>query len=295
MRVNPDNEASAAIRGTGRRTMSLFERVAMSSALAITMMLVSSLGATPAEAGNQERSDKHYLIDKKHLHDLKVKVDEMKDRMKRQRYGSGDGSSQSLSAQVMELQNQIAALSTVNTSLMTQLQTAVSEIALLRNRVNTLELNSGGSSSELASLAKYVTVDTNPINGVKGPHIIFHDANVHIRSGSNMTDDGGLLRGLGNLFIGYNESPDPSVVYDVVGCDRAATGSHNLVVGKGNLVTSYGSAVLGSQNCVTAKQASILGGEVNEAHLSMSAILGGNRSVIYDYNRPYATLPQVPQ
>ena len=306
MRVNFSNvETVAAMCGARHRKMSLFGRVAMSSALAIMMMtLIIPIGEATAGSGDQERSGKHSLIDHQRLQHLKAKIAELKDRAKHHHggSGSGDGSYQALQAQVTDLQNQVGALSSVNTSLVTQLQTTVNEIDLLRGQMNRIEQNSGGSSSALASLAKYVAVDTNMINGVKGPHIIFHDANVHIRSGppTGATDDRGSLTGLGNLFIGYNELPDSSIVYDGLGCDRNVTGftwpgSHNLVIGGGNLATSYGSAVLGSQNCVTSKQATILGGEVNEAHLDSSAILGGNRSVTYDYNRTYTTLPQVPR
>ncbi len=300
MRVNSSRIKTVAAKcGTKYRRMSLFGRVAVSSALAIiTMILIIPAGEATAGSGDQGRSGKHSLIDRQHLQDLKKKIAEMKDRVRHNQHnggsGNGDDDYRGLQDQVTDLMSQVGTLSSVNTSLVTQLQAAVAEIALLQGRVTTLEQSSSGSSSSLTSLAKYVTVDTNPINGVKGPHVIFRGANVHIQSGSNMTDDGGLLRGLGNLFIGYNESPDPSIVYDGVGCDRTATGSHNLVLGKGNLVTSYGSTVLGSQNCVTGRQATILGGEVNEAHAQWSTVLGGNRSVTYDYNRIYSTLPRVP-
>jgi hypothetical protein len=263
----------------------IFRRVAMPSALAIIMMTITiPIVEATAKSEDNERSAKHHLIDQNRLHNLKTKVAEMKEQEKHHHPASesGGGSSQGLTAQVAALQNQVA-----------QLQTAVAEIALLGSRVSIIEKNSGGSSpTVLTTLAKYVTVDTNTINGVKGPHIIFRGVNVHIQSGSTMTDDGGLvLTGLGNLFIGYNENPDPSIVYDIVGCERAATGSHNLVIGKGNLVTSYGSAVLGAQNCATAKQTTILGGEVNEAHADSSTILGGNRWGTY--TTKYQTFPMI--
>ena len=299
MRVNFSNgETVAAMCEARHRKVSLFGRVAMSSALAIMMMTpIIPIGEATAGSGDQKQSGKHYLVDQKSLQDLKAKVDEMKDQGKdRQHHDgseSGDGSSHGLRLQVTELQKQVSTLSSVNASLVTQLQTAVADIALLRGQMNTLATKSGGSTpAVLAALANYVTVDTNLRNGVKGPHIIFHGANVHIQSGSTMTDDGGLvLTGLGNLFIGYNESPDPSIVYDIAGCDRAVTGSHNLVMGKGNLATSYGSAVVGSQNCVTGQQASILGGEVNEAHADWSTILGGNRWGTY--TTKYQTFPVI--
>jgi len=299
MRANLSNvETVAAMCGAGHRKRSLFRRIVMSSALAIVMMtVIIPVGEATAGSENQERSGKHYLFDPKRMQDFKTKIAEMKDQEKHHhgRSESGGGSSQDLPAQVAALQNQVATLSSVNTSLVTQLQTAIAEIALLGGRVSTIEKNSGGSNpAVLASLAKYVVVDTNTINGVKGPHIIFRGANVHVQSGSTMTDDGGLvLTGLGNLFIGYNESPDPSIVYDIAGCDRAVTGSHNLVIGKGNLVTSYGSMVMGAQNCATGKQATILGGEVNESHGDWSTILGGTRRGTFIDAPKYQTVPTI--
>lgn len=295
MRVTLSNvETVAAMCGAGHRKRSIFGRIAMSSALAIVMMtVIIPVGEAKAGSEDQERSGKHYLFDQKRMQELKTRIAEMKDQEKHHHSGSGSGggSSQDLPAQVTALQTQVATL----TSLVTQLQTAVTAMAPLGDRVSAIEKNSGGSSpAVLAALAKYVAVDTNAINGVKGPHIIFRGANVHIQSGSTMTDDGGLvLTGLGNLFIGYNESPDPSIVYDIAGCDRAATGSHNLVIGKGNLVTSYGSAVMGAQNCVTGKQATILGGEVNESHGDLSTILGGTRRGTFIAATKYITVPTI--
>ena len=109
-----------------------------------------------------------------------------------------------LQAQVTELQTGVTALGNTNSTLLAALQTAQSQITTLQTKVAALEAaGSGGAGG--ASFAKYITVDPNPINGVNGPHLIFTGVNVHIRSGSGVTDDGGNPSGLGNLILGYNE------------------------------------------------------------------------------------------
>ena len=77
---------------------------------------------------------------------------------------------------------------------------------------------------------------------VAGDNIYITGANLHVRSGSGITD--GPVNGLGNLIIGYNEGRGP-------GSDNR-TGSHNLVVGSKNNYASYGGIVAGLQGGVTA-------------------------------------------
>src|SRR6266446_3638022 len=92
-----------------------------------------------------------------------------------------------LKAQVTDLQNQVNSLQTSNTTLQNQLAAVQSNPAL--------------------ALGPFVSVDPNPEIGVAGPNIIFTGANIHIVSGSGMTNEGSNPRGLGNLIIGYDEDP----------------------------------------------------------------------------------------
>ena len=112
-----------------------------------------------------------------------------------------------LQTEVDVLKTQLSLLTGTNTSLQTALKTAQADIVTLQVRVKALEAKPSGG---VPNLERYVTIDTNPINGVAGPHILITGANVHVRSGSGVTDDnvsgGGTLTGLGNLIIGYNES-----------------------------------------------------------------------------------------
>jgi hypothetical protein len=92
--------------------------------------------------------------------------------------------------------------------------------------------------------------------GVVGPNIVFTGANIHIVDGSGSTDDnGGALRGLGNLVIGYvaNGNGQTSEI-------EPRTGSHNLIIGAGNGFTSFGGSVAGEGNEISGGYADISGG-----------------------------------
>jgi len=97
-----------------------------------------------------------------------------------------------------------------------------------------------------------------------GNDIYFNGTNIHITSGSGATD--GVVNGLGNLIIGYNEPRGGSD-------DR--TGSHNLVLGSKNNYTSYGGLVAGAMNNILAPYASVSGGYGNTANESYSSVGGG--------------------
>src|SRR6476659_3545154 len=71
----------------------------------------------------------------------------------------------------------IASASSLQAQSMAQLQ---ADIASLKAQVAAL--------LPLKALVPYVTVDPNPENGVKGPNIVFHGANVHIVDGSGTTN-----------------------------------------------------------------------------------------------------------
>lgn len=236
-------------------------------------------GELASAAGNDKDNDgrRHHLIDHK-------RVEEMH-RHRGNHHGGGTVTPPDVQAQVTDLQNKVASLTGANASMLTLLQTAQGQITALQTQVAALGSGGGGTGSSLASLAKYVTVDLNPINGVKGPHVIFTGANIHIRSGSGATDDGGTLTGLGNLIVGYNELPNPILVPDIGPCDRALTGSHNIVGGTGNVVGSYGGFVAGQRNCLSAAYANVLGGTQNEASGVSSTILGGFHFDTFNLNQ----------
>jgi hypothetical protein len=180
-----------------------------------------------------------------------------------------------LQKQVTDLKNQMASLTSTEASLLSLLKSAQTDIGALQAKLNALISNGGsstGGSTVLSTLAKYVTVDPNPINGMNGPNVIFTGVNVHIRSGSGSTGDGGTPTGLGNLLVGYNGLPIQG------GGQRI--GSHNIIGGDGNSFSSFGGLVFGSQNTIGGPYTAILGGESNQANGFASSILGGRANFV---------------
>ena len=116
----------------------------------------------------------------------------------------------------------------------------------------------------LTQLANYVTIDSNTINGLAGPHIIFTGANLHIRNGQGGTYFG--ANGVGNLIVGYNSI--------VVGTETRS-GSHNVVIGDAHSYPSIGGFVAGFGNGALGIATSVSGGEFNKAVQQMSSVSGG--------------------
>ena len=236
----------------------------------VTLIMVGMPVAALAgdrQEDNDRGGNRHQLIDHK-------KIKEIKEHNYGHQ-GGPDGSLVALQALVADLQGKLAGLTSNDSSLVTQLTAAQNRINELVTRVEKLEANGGGGGGtipeNLTKLSQYLTVDTstNPINGVTGPHVILTGVNVHIRSGSGFTDDhGGMLTGLGNLVVGYNE-----------GGPAQRGGSHNIVGGTLNLFPSYGGLVVGQQNTISNHYATVTGGYQNEASGALSSILGGRANV----------------
>jgi len=158
------------------------------------------------------------------------------------------------------------------------------EIAVLKAQVAALQLQVQALQSQLAKvehnnallLGPFVTVDPNPEKGVRGPNITFRGANIHIVSGSGVTDDhistGGKLTGLGNLIIGYDELSSGQVA------NRG--GSHNLVVGPFHTFTSsaFGGVVAGEFNTISNEGNSVSGGRQNTASGLSASVSGGREN-----------------
>ena len=129
------------------------------------------------------------------------------------------------------------------------------------------------ADSVMFDLEPFVSVTTDTLNGVLGPHVVFEGANVHVRSGLGVTTDG--TTGLGNLIVGYNED---------TGISFPRTGAHNLVLGNRNGFSSYGGLVAGEINWISSAWATITGGQWNEARGHHSSISGGNDNVTTGYS-----------
>jgi len=252
--VSSRNKSSYAL--TEKRLMISSPRNALIALLAWTILMIPVVAIAKDNDPDHDRDDRrHSLVDR-----INTKADIA-----------------ALQVQVTDLKNQVASLTSTETSLVTQLKSAQSSISALQTALNaltsTVANGSGGSSnSVLNTLAKYVTVEPNPINGMNGPHVIFTGVNLHIRSGSGSTGDGGTPLGLGNLVLGYNALP--------VQGGGQRNGSHNLIGGDGNSFSSYGGLVFGSQNSTGGPYTAIIGGESNQATGFAASILGGRMNFV---------------
>jgi hypothetical protein len=245
-----------------------YAKIASVGLLMMGLLAVPNLSLATDRDGN----GRHSLLNA----ELRSKIEHLRDKMANHRedyHNQGDlaGGLAALQTEVANLKAALAAMVNNEASLLLQLNDA-------KTRLTTLETNppSGGSTNPaLTELAKYVKVDPNPINGLTGPHVIFHHANVHVESGSAPT----ALPGLGNLIVGYNEMPT------IQGWSRA--GSHNLIVGPSHSFSSTAGAVFGVSNVISAEHATILGGNQNRAGGTSSSILGGFGLVVNGTEETY--------
>lgn len=163
-------------------------------------------------------------------------------------------------AQIAKLQDDLAAASTT----ISQLQTSLATV----------------QANPVLAMGPYVSVRTDTINLVKGPHIIFEGVNVHVRSGAGEQwhgeydgDSSGHPNGLGNLIVGYNE-------LSVSDAPTVRGGSHCLVVGPGHSYTCNWGLVAGADNSIKALLACVSGGQHSVAGAPASSVSGGCGNVI---------------
>lgn len=166
--------------------------------------------------------------------------------------------------------DRLAALEARIQALETKLTAANDAVQKLTTQLDTLRTDADATKAFVEPLRPLVRVETQDLAGLKGPHVIFEGANVHVRSGSGDTADGGTPSGLGNLVVGYNEFPQVPRLSDPV-----RSGSHNLVVGGGHEYTSSGGFVAGSANAISGSGATITGGFFNNASGLGSSVGGG--------------------
>lgn len=134
-------------------------------------------------------------------------------------------------------------------------------------------------SDGVPNLSTYVRVDESG----PAPVVWFEAVNVKIVNGTGFTGSAlgtpGLLNGLGNLIVGYDEERDPAQGLGV--SDK--TGSHNLIVGPDHNYSSYGGLVAGVINTVSGAHASASGGAGNTASGDGSSVSGGVANVASDF------------
>ena len=187
------------------------------------------------------------------------------------------GSVDSITQRVIALEQTVAAQQQQIQQLEQGLTTAQQQISSLEQGLTTAQQQISTLEQSLAvavvriedieDTLQHVRVTQGVIAGMPGPHMIIEGCNVHVRSGSGATDDGGILTGLGNLIVGYNEDPglNPG--------DRE--GAHNLVVGRYHRYLSFGGFVAGELNTVSGQAATVSGGRENTASRDSASVSGG--------------------
>ena len=144
-------------------------------------------------------------------------------------------------------------------------------IIALEAKVAALEANQAVQIGQLG----YMRLDTNELNGVIGPHVIFEGVNLHLQNGA---DSSWAVNGLGNFIVGYNEIPEGIHYGDLLPGDRS--GSHNYVAGWRNRFTqnAYCGVVVGEGNSIGGEKAIAIGGDGNQAMASQASVVGGFRN-----------------
>ena len=249
--------------------MRRYVKIASVSILMMGLLAVPNLSQATDGSLNQDRDGRHRLLNA----ELRSKIEHLGNKIAEYREDHHNQGG---------IPDSLRALQTEVSSLKNDLVTANAQLLKLATRLNVLETpttGGGGTSPTLTELAKYVTVDLNTLNGVKGPHVIFHHANVHVQSGSGTTTEASGLTGLGNLIVGYNEMPVQS--------SGSRVGSHNLVVGPSHAFTSRGGVVFGRGNLISGEYATTLGGVQNSSAGAASSILGGYGVIVSDVEATY--------
>ena len=235
----------------------------------VGLLMVGLLAVPNLSLATDRDNGRHSLLSS----ELRSKIEHLRDKMAQDRerhHNQGDSAASvvALREEVTNLRNALAEMAKNEAAL----------LLVINNRLNTLETSppSGGTTNPaLTELAKYVKVEPGTVNGLTGPHVIFHHANVHVESGTAPT----AVPGLGNLIVGYNEMPT------IQGWSRA--GSHNLIVGPSHSFSSTAGAVFGISNVISAEHATVLGGNQNRAGGASSSILGGFGLVVNGTEETY--------
>ncbi|HEX8237574.1 MAG TPA: hypothetical protein VF600_16575 [Abditibacteriaceae bacterium] len=152
-----------------------------------------------------------------------------------------------------------------------RLEALEAAVATLQGIVTAQSAQITAQSAENAAQSAQITAllaKTAPVT-VTGTDYIIRGVNVYVVDGTGDTES---VSGLGNLTVGYNE---PRVNATEV---NVRTGSHNLILGRGNNFSSFGGAVFGVSNTISGKYSSILGGQFNTASDLFSSVLGGFRN-----------------
>ncbi len=175
-----------------------------------------------------------------------------------------------LARTVVALQKKVKAQAATIASQGTKITTLTSRIsadeATIASQGTTVSAHATtlANAASLLAIAPYVSLNTNAMDGVAGPNIIFQGANVHVMSSTSQGDS----TGLGNLIVGW-DNPTGGIV---------RTGSNNLVVGRYNGFTSNGCLIAGEENSAGGMDSSITGGYSNVTTGDFASVCGGQQN-----------------
>ena len=131
-----------------------------------------------------------------------------------------------------------------------------------QNEVATLQ-------SQVAALQAKLSKVSYSATGLNGkPTLKVSGANLQVVSGSGSTN--GPVNGLGNVIIGYDEGPGTQ------------TGSHNLVLGYHQSLSSWGGIIGGADNTLSGAASAVFGSHNNAAG-SASSVTGGEYNLATDF------------
>jgi hypothetical protein len=147
----------------------------------------------------------------------------------------------------------------------TQGMTITSLQATVTSQATTISTLQSNPVLTLSWLPTYLSRNTNAINGVSGPNVVFKGCNLQIKSATSESD----TTGTGNLIVGWDDLPEGTLPVPF------RSGSNNLVCGEGNNFTSYGGFVAGVNNNVSGPWGSVAGGVYNTASGNLCSVSGG--------------------
>lgn len=167
-----------------------------------------------------------------------------------------------LQGQVSTLQGQVSSLQSDNTTLKSNVSSLQSDNTTLKSNVSNLQ----------TKLSK-VSYSDSGLNGL--PTLTIAGANLQIDSGAGSTY--GPVNGLGNLIIGYDESPGTQTGSNnlVIGTSQQFTSYGGLIAGNGNVLSGANADVFGSYNTASGDESSVSGGRYNNASFATASVSGG--------------------
>lgn len=203
-------------------------------------------------------------------------------------FGAVDVAVDDNAVDIAAMQSALATLQTTVGNLQTTVSTQQATIDAQATTIDALQSDlTALQSNSVLALDGIVNLGTDT-NGYAT--VQFSGVNVQVVNGSGATSS---VNGLGNLTIGYNEADTFQTPFCSDGtyavqpsCEAAGetwatnqrSGSHNLILGKGNAYSQSGGMVAGTVNIINRLGASVAGGTFNIASGFYSTVAGGSHN-----------------